>query len=78
MTGVVEIPLNVIEVENNEGGFAAITYGSARGLWRFFIRSALVGPWEIVTFPTSTESIIEPEFPLAVTTSEVSWRVKYK
>ena len=78
LTGIVEVPLNIYEVEKNEGGFAALTYGTARGAWRFLVRSAFVGPWEIATFPTSTEPIIEPEFPFAATTSDVNWRVKYK
>ena len=78
LTGVVEVPSNIYEVQKNDGGFAAISYGAARGTWRFLVRSAFVGPWEIITFPTSTEPIIEPEFPFAATTSDVSWRVKYK
>ena len=78
ITGFVEVPLNVIEVDGNEGGFAALSYGTVRGFWRFFVRSAVVGPWEIVTFPTDTESIIEPEFPFTTPTSEISWRIKYK
>lgn len=78
ITGVVEIPMNIYEVEKDEGGFAAVSYGTARGIWRFFIRSCVVGPWEILTFPTSTESIIEPEFAFLSESSEVSWRIKYK
>ena len=78
LTGVIEVPKNIYEVEKNDGGFAAVTYGAARGAWRFVVRSAFVGPWEVLTFPTSTEPVVEPEFPFATTTSEVSWRVKYK
>ena len=77
-TGIFEIPINIFQVDKNEGGFAAVTYGTARGTWRFLVRSAFVGPWEIVTFPMNTEPVIEPEFPFAATTSDVSWRVKYK
>ena len=77
-TGILEIPINIFQVDKNDGGFAALTYGTARGAWRFLIRSAFVGPWEITTFPMSTEPVIEPEFPFAATTSDVSWRVKYK
>lgn len=77
-TGILEVPINIIDVDENEGGLAAITYGTARGAWRFLMRSALVGPWEVLTFPTNTESIIEPEFPFAAVTSEVGWRVRYQ
>ena len=76
-TGIVEVPVNVNEINKDEGGMAALTYGTARGVWRFFIRSLVVGPWEVLTFPTNTESIIEPEFPFAAATSDVRWRVKY-
>ena len=78
LTGIIEVPKNIIEVDKNDGGFAAVTYGTARGAWRFVVRSAFVGPWEVLTFPTSTEPVVEPEFPFATTTSEVSWRIKYK
>ncbi len=77
-TGILEIPANVIEVDRNEGGMAAITYGAARGTWRFFVRSALVGPWEVATFATDSEPIIEPEFPLSTSVRDFSWRVRYK
>ena len=77
--GVIEIPLNIIEVDKDDGGFAAVTYGSTRGIWRFMVRSVFVGPWEVLTFPTNTASIVEPEFPfLSTTSAETTWRVKYK
>ena len=75
-TGVLEVPSNINEINKDEGGIAALTYGTARGMWRFFVRSLVVGPWEVLTFPTDTEIIIEPEFPFAAATSDVSWRIR--
>ncbi len=78
VAGVTEIPINVLEVDKDDGGFAAITYGATRGIWRFLVRSVFVGPWEVITFPTNTDSVIEPEFPFLSSSSETKWRVKYK
>ncbi len=77
-SGILEIPLNIVEVNENDGGLAAITYGAYRGVWRFMVRSLFVGPWEVLTFPHNTDTIIEPEFPFATSTSDSTWRVKYK
>ena len=68
--GVLEVPKNIHSVNEDDGGVAALTYGTARGVWRFAAREA-VGVLEIVTFPFGWEPIIEPEFLLQPTqTSE--------
>ncbi|MBP5183253.1 MAG: exosortase system-associated protein, TIGR04073 family [Lentisphaeria bacterium] len=48
--GVCEFPIKWLEVNREEGGFAAITYGTFRALGYFVIRE-VVGVVEIVTFP---------------------------
>lgn len=48
--GAVEFPLNWYQVNFEEGGFAACTYGILRGVIAVVIRE-VVGVVEIVTFP---------------------------
>lgn len=48
--GVFEIPIKVWDVNGEEGGTAALTFGVFKGL-AFFIGRELVGVTEIVTFP---------------------------
>lgn len=60
-TGVLEIPRNVRAVQVEQGDMAAVTYGTARGLWRTGVRS-VVGVVEVITFPVPTTPIVEPEF----------------
>ncbi len=78
ITGALEVPLNIIEINKIDGGVAALTFGTTRGIWRFMVRSFFVGPWEVITFPVATEAIIEPEFPFATSSSEFTWRVRMK
>lgn len=48
--GVLEFPLKWFEVNREEGGIAAITYGTFRALGYFVVRE-VVGVVEILTFP---------------------------
>ncbi len=47
--GVLEIPMNIYDVNEVDGGLAAITYGTFRGIGCFVARE-VVGAVEIVTF----------------------------
>lgn len=76
-SGFIEIPKNVLAVDKDYGGFAAWTYGTGRGVWRAFVRSVVVGPYEVLTFPVDTDPIIEPEFLFEPGTHETEWRVHY-
>jgi putative exosortase-associated protein (TIGR04073 family) len=60
--GVIEIPESVLEVQEQDGEVAAITYGTLRGIWRFGVRE-VVGVFEVVTFPVRFKPIVRPEFP---------------
>lgn len=60
--GVIEIPESILEVQEQDGEVAAITYGALRGVWRFIAREG-VGVFEVVTFPVRFDPIIRPEFP---------------
>jgi putative exosortase-associated protein (TIGR04073 family) len=73
VTGLIEIPRNMHEINQERGGFAAISYGLARGVWRTAARIG-VGVMEVVTFPMGWDAIIEPEFPFEPTKTTV-WRV---
>jgi len=73
VAGVVEIPVNMNQINEEKGGFAAVSYGLARGVWRTGVRMG-VGVLEVVTFPMGWEPIIEPEFPFEPTKA-TNWRV---
>lgn len=73
VTGIWEVPLNVHQVNQEQGGVAALTYGLFRGMWRWGVREC-TGVVEIVTFPFGWEAIIEPEFPFEPVRS-TDWRV---
>lgn len=73
LTGLWEIPFSMHIVNQDQGGFAAITHGLAQGIWRFAARE-LVGVVEVVSFPMGWPPIIEPEFPFAPIRS-TDWRV---
>jgi putative exosortase-associated protein (TIGR04073 family) len=74
--GLLEIPRNIYAIDEVQGGSAALTVGLARGAWRAFLRTAVVGPYEILTFPTDTDVIIEPEFYFEHGLAETTWRQK--
>ena len=48
--GVLEIPVKVYDVNREEGGLAAISYGTLKGIG-FFVAREVVGVVEIATFP---------------------------
>ncbi len=60
-SGLLEIPLNIHAVQQEQGDMAAISYGTVRGLWRFGVRE-VVGVFEILTFPAGLEPIVYPEY----------------
>lgn len=64
-TGVLEVPLNIVSVAEEEGFVAATTYGVVKGLALTFLRTG-VGFYETVTFliplPFHYEPVLEPEF----------------
>jgi len=62
LTGWAEIPMGMIEINKELGGWAGITYGFFRGVQRCATREG-VGIIEIFTFPMGYGPIIEPEFP---------------
>lgn len=63
--GFLEIPANIVDVVEEEGPIAALTYGIARGVAMAVLRTS-VGVYELVTFilpfPENYEPILEPEF----------------
>ena len=64
-TGILELPQNVVDVAEDEGAIAAVTYGIAKGLAMSALRTA-VGVYETFTFliplPWEYAPILEPEF----------------
>ncbi len=59
--GVLEIPINMIDVNETRGHFAGFTYGAVRGVWRFLVRES-VGVFELVSFPMGWSPIVRPEY----------------
>ena len=72
--GILEVPANVIRVNEEEGDMAAISKGLGRGVWRFVCRE-VVGVVELVTFPFGWEPIIQPEY-FYQKKKSTSWRVQ--
>ncbi len=68
ITGVLELPLKVVEVTEDEGYIAGATYGVMKGIGWALLRTA-VGVYETVTFiiplPFHYEPVLEPEFLLS-------------
>ncbi|HCN08560.1 MAG TPA: hypothetical protein DIT01_11560 [Lentisphaeria bacterium] len=73
--GLLEIPRNIQSVNEEKGGSAALTEGIFRGFYRAAIRTVFVGPYEVMTFPTATDPIIEPEFYFEPGLAETEWRM---
>jgi len=48
--GILEVPIKISDVNKEDGGIAAVTYGTCLGLAHFVARE-VVGVFEIVTFP---------------------------
>jgi len=65
LTGALEIPLNIVDAQEEEGYIAAVTYGIVKGVAMTALRT-VVGAYEIVTFlipiPFHYDPILEPEF----------------
>jgi len=63
--GFLEFPKNIVDVAEEDGALASITYGVARGFAMTFLRTG-VGLYETVTFlapvPWEYKPILEPEF----------------
>ena len=72
--GILEIPFNVMRVNDEEGDLPGLSKGLGLGVWRFLVRE-VVGVVELVSFPFGWEPIIEPEYPVQKTTSGV-WTVR--
>ena len=72
--GVLEIPFNVIRVNDEEGDLPGLSKGLGLGVWRFVVRE-VVGVVELVTFPFGWDPIIEPEYPVQKTKNGV-WTVR--
>lgn len=73
--GLLEVPRNIQSINDEKGGSAALTEGVFRGFYRAAIRAAFVGPYEVLTFPTQTDPIIEPEFYFEPGLAETDWRM---
>ena len=73
--GLLEIPRNIQSINEEKGGSAALTEGLFRGFYRAAIRTVFVGPYEVLTFPTATDPIIEPEFYFEPGLAETEWRM---
>jgi putative exosortase-associated protein (TIGR04073 family) len=50
LCGALEIPIKIYDVNREEGGIAALTYGTLKGV-SYFVAREVVGVVEIVTFP---------------------------
>ena len=72
--GVLEIPFNIIRVNEDEGDMAGISKGVGLGVWRFLVRE-VVGVVELVTFPFGWTPIIEPEYPVQRSKNSI-WSVR--
>ena len=48
--GALEIPMKIYDVNKEEGGLAALTYGLFKGIG-YFVAREVIGVVEIVTFP---------------------------
>ncbi|NOY75082.1 MAG: exosortase system-associated protein, TIGR04073 family [Kiritimatiellaeota bacterium] len=48
--GALEIPVKIYDVNEEEGGFAAVTYGVLKGVC-YFIAREVIGLVDILTFP---------------------------
>ncbi len=72
--GLLEIPINVIRVTEDEGDMPGISKGVALGVWRGLVRE-VVGVVELVTFPFGWSPIIEPEYVLQKTKTSY-WTVR--
>lgn len=48
--GALEIPMRIYDVNEEDGGFAAVTYGVLKGICYFVVRE-VIGIVEILTFP---------------------------
>jgi putative exosortase-associated protein (TIGR04073 family) len=72
-TGIIEIPFNMVRVNEEQGDLAGATTGLFRGTWRFLIRE-VVGVTEIVTFPFGWDPIVEPAYPFEPARN-TDWRV---
>ncbi|MFA6816260.1 MAG: exosortase system-associated protein, TIGR04073 family [Lentisphaeria bacterium] len=73
--GIIEIPANMIRVNEDEGDFAGVSKGLGLGVWRFFCRE-VIGVTELVTFPFGWSPIIEPEYVLFQKAKNSVWSVK--
>ncbi|MDT8388990.1 MAG: exosortase system-associated protein, TIGR04073 family [Lentisphaeria bacterium] len=60
-TGLLEVPANVVQVQEEDGPLAALSYGVTRGVFRCVVRE-VVGVFEICTFPAGFKPIVAPEF----------------
>jgi len=64
-TGVLELPINIVAVTEEDGYVAGVTYGIVKGLAWSVLRT-MVGVYEVVTFPIpfpqDYEPVLEPEF----------------
>ena len=64
-TGILELPYTVVDVAEEEGYLAAVTYGVVKGIAMSLLRIG-IGVYETVTFiiplPWRYAPILEPEF----------------
>lgn len=61
LSGLLEVPMNIYAINQQEGEMAAATYGTLRGVWRCLVRET-VGVFEVLTFPVGLKPIVYPEF----------------
>lgn len=67
--GFLEIPASILDVKDEDGEIAGLTYGPLRGVFRCCVRE-VVGVLEVATFPLAFEPIVEPEFPVILLLSD--------
>ena len=72
--GLLEIPINILRVTEDEGDMPGISKGVALGIWRGLVRE-VVGVAELVTFPFGWAPIIEPEYVIQKTKTSY-WTVR--
>lgn len=65
LSGIIEFPLNIVDVTGEEGLIGGITYGVVKGAAMTVLRTG-VGVYEVLTFPLpfpgGYNPIVEPEF----------------
>lgn len=73
--GVIEVPKNIIEINRTYGDSAGLTWGTLRGLERWWLREKN-GVIEIFTCMSASAPRVEPEFYFRPEGEEIDWYIR--